>query len=68
MGLGKTIQTICYLEFLAREYNLWGTHLIVVPNSVILNWKIEFQRWCPGFNVLVYSGDTAKRQNLRKGW
>lgn len=47
MGLGKTIQTIALLAFLACEKGDWGPHLVVVPTSVMLNWEMEFKKWCP---------------------
>jgi len=46
MGLGKTIQTISLLAHLACERGIWGPHLIVVPTSVMLNWEMEFLKWC----------------------
>eukprot|EP00759_Apiculatamorpha_spiralis_P043090 PhF_6_TR40733/c0_g1_i1/m.61284/K11681/SWR1; helicase SWR1 len=68
MGLGKTIQTISLLAYLAEYKQDWGPHLVVVPMSVLLNWDMEFKRWCPAFNVLVYHGQGKKRAQLRKGW
>ncbi|OON13340.1 protein, SNF2 family [Opisthorchis viverrini] len=68
MGLGKTIQTIALLAFLACEHGIWGPHLIVVPTSVILNWEVEFKRWCPGFKIITYFGNIKERKERRKGW
>ncbi|KAL2351508.1 helicase swr1 [Cryomyces antarcticus] len=68
MGLGKTVQTIALLAHLAIEHQVWGTHLIVVPTSVILNWEMEFKKFLPGFKVLPYYGDYEERKVLRKGW
>ncbi|VDO08469.1 unnamed protein product, partial [Rodentolepis nana] len=68
MGLGKTIQTIAFLAHLACELGIWGPHLIVVPNSVILNWEVEFKKWCPGFKILTYFGSVKERRAKRKGW
>ena len=45
MGLGKTIQTISMLAYLAAYRGLWGPHLIVVPTSCIVNWETEFKKW-----------------------
>jgi SNF2 family DNA or RNA helicase len=45
MGLGKTIQTIALLAYLAACRGLWGPHLIVVPTSCIVNWEAELKRW-----------------------
>ncbi|CAH8442374.1 unnamed protein product [Schistosoma turkestanicum] len=68
MGLGKTIQTISLLAYLACERGVWGPHLIVVPTSVILNWEVEFKRWCPSFKILTYFGSLKERKYKRKGW
>lgn len=68
MGLGKTIQTITMLAHLACARNLWGPHLIVVPTSCLVNWEMEFKRWCPAFKVLTYFGSAKRRKLLRQGW
>ncbi|EKX74294.1 helicase family member protein [Theileria equi strain WA] len=68
MGLGKTLQAICLLAFLACERGNWGPHLIVVPTSVLLNWVMEFQKFCPGFKILAYYGTPAERAKKRVGW
>ncbi|ESO02847.1 hypothetical protein HELRODRAFT_81004, partial [Helobdella robusta] len=68
MGLGKTIQTIALLSFLATEKCIWGPHLIVVPTSVMLNWEMEFKKWCPGFKILTYYGSLKERKLKRQGW
>ncbi|KAF7504579.1 hypothetical protein GJ744_002074 [Endocarpon pusillum] len=68
MGLGKTIQSIALLAHLATEHHIWGPHLIIVPSSVILNWEMEFKKFCPGFKVLTYYGSQAERQQKRRGW
>ncbi|XP_039253757.2 helicase domino-like [Styela clava] len=68
MGLGKTIQTIALLAHLACEKGVWGPHLIVVPTSVMLNWEMEFKKWCPGFKILTYYGSQKERKAKRTGW
>lgn len=68
MGLGKTIQTIALLAHLACEHQVWGTHLVIVPTSVMLNWEMEFKKWCPGFKVLTYYGNIEERRRMRVGW
>ncbi|EDN07883.1 conserved hypothetical protein [Histoplasma mississippiense (nom. inval.)] len=68
MGLGKTIQTIALLAHLAVEHEVWGPHLVVVPTSVMLNWEMEFKKWCPGFKILTYYGSQEERRQKRKGW
>ncbi|XP_074595103.1 helicase domino-like isoform X2 [Brevipalpus obovatus] len=68
MGLGKTIQTISLLAHLAVEKGIWGPHLIVVPTSVMLNWEMEFKKWCPAFKILTYYGNPKERKLKRQGW
>lgn len=68
MGLGKTIQTIALLAYLAVEHHIWGPHLIVVPTSVLLNWEMEFKKWCPGFKIMTYYGSIEERKQKRRGW
>lgn len=68
MGLGKTIQTIALLAHLACVKGDWGPHLIIVPSSVMLNWEMEFKRWCPGFKILTYYGAQKERKAKRVGW
>ncbi|SMR50963.1 unnamed protein product [Zymoseptoria tritici ST99CH_1E4] len=68
MGLGKTIQTISLLAHLAEAHEVWDTHLVIVPTSVILNWVTEFHKFLPGFRVLAYYGTFEERVAKRKGW
>jgi helicase SWR1 len=68
MGLGKTIQTIALLAHLACVHEVWGPHLVIVPTSVILNWEMEFKKWCPGFKILSYYGTQDERKKKRLGW
>lgn len=68
MGLGKTIQTIALLAHLACTHHVWGPHLVIVPTSVMLNWEMEFKKWCPGFKILAYYGTQDERKRKRQGW
>lgn len=68
MGLGKTIQTIALLAHLACHHEVWGPHLVIVPTSVMLNWEMEFKKWCPGFKILAYYGTQDERKRKRQGW
>ncbi|KFD54150.1 hypothetical protein M514_04927 [Trichuris suis] len=68
MGLGKTIQTIALLAHLACENFDWGPHLVIVPTSVLLNWEMEFKKWCPSFKILTYYGHLKERKEKRRGW
>lgn len=58
MGLGKTVQTITLLLSRAKE----GAQLVIVPTSLILNWKEEVERFAPSLNILLLNraGDDRK--------
>lgn len=61
MGLGKTIQVIAFLSGMF-ESELVKSVLLLVPVSLIANWKKEFKRWAPGILVLEYHGGTKKER------
>lgn len=65
MGLGKTIQTIATIAHLACEKGIWGPHLIIVPTTIIINWEIEFKKWCPAMKILSYYGSQKERKLKR---
>lgn len=68
MGLGKTIQTIALIAHLACNKGIWGPHLIIVPTTIIINWEIEFKKWCPSMKILSYYGNQKERKAKRAGW
>ncbi|XP_055080284.1 E1A-binding protein p400 isoform X3 [Periophthalmus magnuspinnatus] len=67
-GLGKTVQTVAYMAHLAGQEGIWGPHLVVVRTSKLLNWEVEFKRWCPGLKILLYLGNRRERRSLREWW
>ncbi len=60
MGLGKTIQVLALLEsFRAAKTGVSGGRkpsLVVVPRSLIFNWKQEVLRFAPRLTVLDHTG------------
>jgi len=50
MGLGKTIQVIALL-LLLRQHEVAGPHLIVLPASLLGNWRAELARFGPDLRV-----------------
>ncbi|XP_057688060.1 E1A-binding protein p400 isoform X3 [Corythoichthys intestinalis] len=64
-GLGKTVQTVAYMAHLAGQEGVWGPHLIVVRTCKLLNWEVEFKRWCPGLKILLYLGTEKERKSQR---
>lgn len=65
-GLGKTIQTIAFLAFLKEFKNIHGYFLIIVPKTVIPNWKNEFKKWCPSIRLLNLIATKAEREEILK--
>lgn len=57
MGLGKTIQSIAFLQ---EVYNvgIHGPFLVIAPLSTITNWEREFNTWTE-MNTIVYHGSLA---------
>ncbi|HZL38062.1 MAG TPA: DEAD/DEAH box helicase [Tepidisphaeraceae bacterium] len=57
MGLGKTIQVISLLLHLKRERAEAGAarspSLLVVPASLIANWKSEISRFAPSLSIFI---------------
>ena len=47
MGLGKTIQVISHMLYL-KEEGVDATHLVVVPKSLLENWRREIQKFSDG--------------------
>lgn len=68
MGLGKTIQSIVFLAHLCEKHNIWGPFLVVCPNSTLLQWISEINRFCPDLKVIPYWGDISQRKVIRKFW
>lgn len=65
MGLGKTIQTISFLNYLFHEHQLYGPFLLVVPLSTLTSWQREIQTWASQMNAVVYLGDINSRNMIR---
>ena len=34
----------------------------------MLNWEVEFKKWCPAFKLLTYYGSAKERKRKREGW
>ena len=64
MGLGKTIQTISLLTYLMEKKGCNGPFLIIVPLSVISNWKDELERWAPSIVNITYKGAPKARKEI----
>ena len=62
MGLGKTVQVIAHLLLEHTSGRSSHPSLVVVPTSLIGNWRRELARFAPGLWVTAYHG--AKRRRL----
>ena len=62
MGLGKTIQVIGLLSYVMETKGDQGPFMIIAPLSTITNWALEFQRWAPSLDVVVYKGNKDARR------
>jgi len=59
MGLGKTVQVLALLEERRRAKS--GPALVVVPRSLVFNWKAEAERFTPEMRVLDHTGINRTR-------
>ncbi|KAE9096425.1 Protein CHROMATIN REMODELING 19 [Phytophthora fragariae] len=70
MGLGKTVQTIAFLLLLKSLENsdksAAGPHLVVVPASVLNNWKRELSWIAPKLRAVTYHGSKDHRRELEE--
>lgn len=65
MGLGKTFQIISFLQDKEVKQSIKKV-LIVVPKSLLTNWKKEFTKFHSDYNVEIYHSDTRKNFNFVK--
>ena len=67
MGVGKTAQVLALLESrreLRAQAKIDEPSLVVVPKSLIFNWKQEVQRFTPQLRVLDYTGSARNKDDL----
>ncbi len=65
MGLGKTIQVLGLLN-MSRRAEAPGTDLLVVPASLVDNWRLEIERFAPELKVLVAHPSRIPSADLKK--
>ena len=63
MGLGKTIQIISLL-LIQKKKKLKHPSLLVLPASLLANWKAEIQRFAPSLKPLFFHGSELSRSDL----
>ena len=65
MGLGKTVQTLAHILLEKENGRLDRPVLIVMPTSLVNNWREETQRFAPNLTVLSMHGPQRKEQFAR---
>lgn len=65
MGLGKTFQTIAFLSEKEIRKQIQKV-LIVVPKSLLTNWKKEFEKFSSEYSMGIYHGEKRKEFNFKK--
>jgi non-specific serine/threonine protein kinase len=72
MGLGKTIQVLALLLALKRRWEKepasaqGGPSLLIVPASLIANWKAEIQKFAPSLSVFYAHPSETPNQELTR--
>ena len=62
MGLGKTVQTLAFLQLLKSKSLLTAPTLIIMPTSLIGNWKNEIEKFTEELSYLeLYGIDRAEK-------
>ena len=64
MGLGKTIQVIALLLLKKQQNSDKNPSILVLPTSLLANWKAEIVRFAPSLKVDVVHGKLAKPIDL----
>ncbi|EPR78399.1 SNF2 family helicase/ATPase [Spraguea lophii 42_110] len=63
MGLGKTLQTISFLGYLKIFLKEKKPHLLIVPKSILLNWKKEIDKFLPDLKYFLFH---ATKENIKE--
>lgn len=62
MGLGKTVQTLALLQWMKEQAR--GTSILIAPTSLLYNWRLEVERFCPDLKIIVHSGSQRSSDSL----
>ncbi len=65
MGLGKTIQVLGVLN-ISRHNKDKGTDLLIVPASLVDNWRLEIERFAADLKVLIAHPSRIPTSELKK--
>lgn len=62
MGLGKTVQVLAFLSTMPKDA---GPHGIIVPASLVFNWRREIERFLPAARLIEHRG-THRSNDLQQ--
>lgn len=67
MGLGKTIQTLAFLQHTkdSRAKDDPTTSLLIVPTSLIYNWKKEANTFVPNIKIHLHTGSNRLKDETK---
>ncbi|QOY41726.1 SNF2-related N-terminal/Helicase superfamily 1/2 ATP-binding domain containing protein [Cryptosporidium parvum] len=65
MGLGKTIQVCVFIGALYRS-EIATFIFLILPTSLISQWKEELDKWCPKIPKFIYHGNLNMRDEALK--
>jgi SNF2 family DNA or RNA helicase len=60
MGLGKTVQTLALLQS-EKDNNVANASLLIMPTSLIYNWKRESKKFTPQLKIYDYTGTNREK-------
>jgi superfamily II DNA or RNA helicase len=66
MGLGKTLQTITHVLREKQSGRASGPVLIVMPTSLVGNWRREFRKFAPELEVTAFHGPKRDSRGLAR--
>ena len=58
------LQVMALIGYLWEQKRMYGPHLIIVPNAVLLNWRAELEVWLPAAKCSYYIGEIKERTLL----
>ena len=64
MGLGKTIQIIALLLIKNKKKQANNPSLLILPASLLANWKSEIERFAPSLRALMLHSSELNRSDL----
>jgi hypothetical protein len=65
MGLGKTVQTLAHLLLEQEAGRLTQPALVVMPTSLVTNWRLEAARFAPSLRLLVLHGQSRDHSAIK---